>query len=430
MTTKTAEAEAPQPIPITPWNEWSDDEWAERGADVATLLTTPQGALLNYAKLKTERQRAQDVLAGLDRGIRTLESRHGFASTERKRGTLTLLSELEVTPPEPPHFDRIADRGATLLFGLGGTGKGTYVAWLIKRAIRELGWRILILDHERRDYEWKPRFEALGLTTDEMRRIAYYHPTGDAIWEQVDTVQSQLTETGFTPDLVVVDSITLACSQDDTSSGDSTIPVRYYAALDQLCGRHLSITHTGHQNQHRPFGSRRWLDDCRLAWSFEKKGDDALLTCRKSNLGNLAFGKQLVRVTSWTDTTFPLPTDLVEEPYQTKLVDLIADILDEPMDIDTILDQLNASLDEEQQLHTRDAVKKALTRGASVGTFSRHGSRQRPTYSLPPTTKNDRSITLPATCAGCNASIPADDDRQMHDLKPYHPECSPKEPLQ
>lgn len=176
-------------------NELTDEDREALVVDEA-LRPSKQQIALDLA-VATQRTRLEEAETVCER----FYTRNGLTTGDASRGRLELLADMQVDEPDPPHFTFIADKGATMLFGKGGSGKGSYAAWIALRAVRQLGWKVLLIDSELRDYEWKPRLVHLGATDEEQQSIAYYKPTSAPIWDQVADILTALAELGFTPDL-------------------------------------------------------------------------------------------------------------------------------------------------------------------------------------------------------------------------------------
>lgn len=383
-------------------NGTATDDQIDLAAEAAAHET-----IVDELKSTTALKRLRRRRDFLDKGITRLERSVG-ARVDTAAPEGCLIIDRQVDPPQPHHLGIIADRGATLIYGRGGVGKGSYVAHLILRMIRDLGWYIALIDSEERDYEWKPRLIALGATPEELAHIFYVVPHGP-IWDQTDPIQALLDEHSFKPDIVIVDSVARAC-RIDLSTGDDSLPARFYEALDRLCNRHLSIAHvTGAGNLEKPFGSQRWHDDARVTWSLEDKGEDKLLKLRKDNTA-LRPPNLLVSVParSWTVIDgLPYPSKIIENRYQEALADLIYGSLDDtPLNYDQIVELVNETLSEDQKPHTQNAVKLAITRDRT-GRFHRTGTKQRPLWSH--AASDTLSDTLSSwTCHNCSGPLDPD----------------------
>ena len=286
-----------------------------------------------------------------------------------------LMQNVVVQPPEPPLLGLIAPRGATLIHGRGGTGKGSLAAHVALALIRERSnFRVLIIDAERRPYEWKPRFDALLATPEEQSQIGYYTPTGDALWKQMNELHEHLE--AFKPDIVIVDSVARACAV-DISTGDTSVPINYYAALDKLAPCHLSIAHNNRGDSF--FGSQRWFDDARLVWAYGEQGHARILENTKINSGNHLPPLE-VTVAAWTQSTVPMPTGLLIKPYNEALADRIHRILITPMNYDQIEEAL--TIDTEalgQQPIKRESIRQAMG-GRGKDRWTVTGSANKPIF--------------------------------------------------
>jgi hypothetical protein len=325
----------------------------------ATSLRAKRHGILNQQKVEAE------ALSRIEKQLSDLGIEDETLATDGFHVQASNLLDLDVPAPQPPILDRVADAGATLLFGRGGTGKGSYVAYLILRLIRKTEWqRIILLDFERRAYEWKPRFVALCATPAEMASIIYVTPKSSVpVWDQLDEIRESIGDEPY--DLVVVDSAARACAK-DISTGDTSLPVRYYGAMDELCSRHLTIAHVNRDNQNRQAsGSQRWHDDARLTWSLEEKGDARILTCKKHN-GGPKPSAAIIKPTGWSQDALPMITGFSENSYKETLAQMILTVLDQPMTFSDIADALNANNEDDTADFKVDSIKKAVTRDAGL----------------------------------------------------------------
>jgi hypothetical protein len=281
--------------------------------------------------------------------------------------------------PAAPLLGLIADQRATLLYGWGGTGKGTNLAHKILHYLRaDPANRVLLIDAERRPYEWIPRLNALGATEDELARILYYQPDSSPLWEQQHAIDQFLAERTFTPTLIVVDSVERACAV-DLSTGNNEPPMLYYATLDSLCDRHLSLAHVSENaSMKKPFGSKRWHDDARLTWSLEAKGDKRILTNRKINTGR-PLQTQAIWVSEWSAGPVAYPSKVSEELYQEAVLEILKRIVTEPMDYDAMVELANEGIEDTSQHHTKNAVKLAISGNKAIFTKV-GGTARKPIY--------------------------------------------------
>lgn len=366
---------------------------------------------------KARQNHLKDALR-LEQNIRRWKNDHGIIeeNTDAPTNRFQLMRDIKVQPPEPPWLGIIASQGATLLHGRGGTGKGSLAAHLVLELIREKGkdFHALIIDAERRTYEWKPRFDAMGATTEEQAQIGYYTPASTPIWEQINEIREDLN--GFTPDIVVVDSVARACVI-DSSTGDTSVPVNYYNALDQLAPRHLSIAHNNKSGD--LFGSQRWYDDARISWSFGAEADTRVLTNNKHNAGP-QLPPHEVRVMKWTNPPMPMPAVMKISAYNESLAVKIHRIVLTPMTYAQIeLALLNETQESDQEPIKMASIRQAVKRGVENGTLIKSGPKDKPLIGRNEPYVSHEQVELPWQCAACHG-YDSPDNLEIRNQKRYH----------
>jgi hypothetical protein len=377
--------------PDTPVQPWTDEEWATRGADDETLDGPDADALLRLAKLKTKHRSASERAQGYARGIAHIEREWAITpdpefdpdATVAERYGVVSIADLDVQPPEPLLSGRIASRGSTILFGPGGSRKGTLAClWLIDYCRAHPGETVLLLDYEDHPEEWKPRIISLG-GGDVAGQIVYV-PVGDPdvwhgapapIWDQIDDLERIAGE--CKPSLIVVDSIQEACAA-DVSGGDTSLPGQYNAALRTLAERWLSIAHTpkGEREPLYPFGSQRWHTSARATWLLVEHGETTSMLLNRKNSNGRKLGKRLVEF-HYASGDAGLPLQIEENSYTESVADLIETFLADAGESTQkqIVQALNDhdgddATDDEPKVQP-EAVRQALSRGS-------RGSTRRP----------------------------------------------------
>lgn len=278
---------------------------------------------------------------------------------------LRLARTMTVEPARPPHLGILADRGATVVVGRGGVGKGVWALWIAKQTALTLGWKTLYLDFERRDYEFKPRLDTMLPSWEHQGLIAYYTPSYAPIWDQVDEIRAALSAADFTPDNLVIDSAARATGV-DISTGDNTIPSRYYEALDQLCERHLTVAHFGRNSTaEQPMGAQRWFDDARTMTTYTEKARNRVLTFTKNNQGPLPAPLEY-EIVDWKEVgRVKYVTDLRQRSYAESMAETVERIVTQPMLWSAIKAAVNAGLDDKAK-HLDNTIQRGLARSALV----------------------------------------------------------------
>jgi hypothetical protein len=189
------------------------------------------------------------------------ETRDRVAARERQQRRVGLpelrtrlggryLAEIPAGPPDPLVIDRLDPTGHTILYGAGGTGKGTLATWWITQLV-QAGLRVLILDYENHGDEWARRYQGLAGTEGggdvlwtAPLTAAWDAPRGP-LWGQQKEVRD-LAE-AFEADYLVIDSIVPGCAGADPV--DPGTAARYAGALEYIERPALSWRETS---------SRRW----------------------------------------------------------------------------------------------------------------------------------------------------------------------------
>ena len=215
------------------------------------------------------------------------------------------FTELRADPPPCPLVGVfMATEEDVILFGRGGSTKGTIAAWWALRHVRSDPMAVVyILDYEHHETEWGGRMRRLGATEEELAQIYYAspygkewtHPVGDLarVWEYV-----QIDCTALAVTLMIVDSIT-AASEAGEAMGGKQATDDYFRASRQIGRRTLHLAHvTGSAEKwpERPFGSVHVHNYARETWAvaITREGDEGPdahgltsteveLRCKKAN---------------------------------------------------------------------------------------------------------------------------------------------------
>lgn len=277
------------------------------------------------------------------------------------------LADIDPSPPPPLLIGRLDPAGHTILFGPGGSGKGTISAsWIVDLARADQ--RVLIVDLEDHPEEWARRITSLG-GADIAAAVTIVRPYSPAwqgargtLEQMADDLRELAGAVGAT--IIVIDSAGMA-------GGDPLkpeAPMSYGRALQRIGLTALTIAHVPkNTDMVTPFGSVFWHNLARVTWSLAPQGEDAghtvLLTCRKAN-GYAKPGRELLTVT-YDDRG--LPRDVLARSYAAVLADRIADVLDaatDPLSPRQIVDAL-ADDDDGEQVKA-DTVRKTLRRGLTA----------------------------------------------------------------
>ena len=186
------------------------------------------------------------------------------------------VSAIEAAPAQLPLIgDFMATEEDTVLYGRGGSTKGTTAAWWALQAVRaapEVG--VYILDYEHHEGEWTGRLRRLGGTEDELGRIHYAspysrqwtHPVGQLseVWQHVKEDCDRLEVT-----LLIIDSMT-AASEAGEAMGGKQAADEYFRSTRRIGRRALHLGHVpGNAEKwpERPFGSVHIHNYARETWA-------------------------------------------------------------------------------------------------------------------------------------------------------------------
>lgn len=199
------------------------------------------------------------------------------------------LADIDDSPPGPLLLGMLEPDAPNLLYALGGTGKGSTAAWMI-RELLALGHRPLIYDAENRPREWARRTSGLGVNRAE---VAYVQPSdlprnllGRPLWDVTPHLGALLR--AARANVLCIDSVLPATGLgEERLRSDPQVPYLYVAALDALGVTSVSLGHPPKgQPAGEPFGSVGWVNAMRLTWNgiaAEAPGHVVRWTPRKRN---------------------------------------------------------------------------------------------------------------------------------------------------
>lgn len=387
---------------------------------------------MGLAKLQATREIAQKQLEAIEKGIQRRKDALGITDAPANHTPaykpIQLMSELDPTPPAPPWLGIIGRRGATIIHGTGGTGKGVLAVKLIDDLIALMGddFRVAIIDAEKRPYEWKPRMDALGMSKKVQDQIAYITPLSIPIWDQLDAIKGYLSDIKFKPDIVIVDSIAKACGLEDMSTGDTSLTAKYMMVMDELCERTLSLAHNNRNG--KIFGSAKWNDDARFVWAYETRGKERVLTNTKRNDGGDLLPPREVMITKWTGTEVLVPAEIIIRPYAETMADKAVRIVLMEMSYDQIYSALkkeaeNLGIDPPPRNSMVQGILRAIKQGRLIKTGegnNAHVKRAEPTVS-------HEQMELFWTCHACKGQGPKEEFTVIRGFYYHRNQCEPSE---
>lgn len=183
--------------------------------------------------------------------------------------TYRTLADISDEPPGPLLLGMLEPDGPNLMYALGGTGKGSTGAWMI-RELMACGVLPMIYDAENRPNEWSRRTSGLGV---ERGRVPYLQPKdlprrllGKPMWDVAPYLGKVAADSGA--GLLVIDSVLPATGMgEERLKSDPQVPYLYVSALDALGIPSLSFGHPPKaQPEGEPFGSVGWVNAMRLTW--------------------------------------------------------------------------------------------------------------------------------------------------------------------
>ncbi|HEY5520796.1 MAG TPA: hypothetical protein VIK08_09065 [Candidatus Limnocylindrales bacterium] len=276
--------------------------------------------------------------------------------TEPSIGTRTALDLRHGTPPQQLAEPFLTPEGPTFIYARGGTGKGITTCLLAKRLVAA-GHVVMVVDFEGHEREWGSRLRGLGLSDEELGRIAYRAPFGSdwtAPTGPLATVAVALRDDAdrIGATYLIIDSYSVATSNGDTMGGEQAAR-EYFTGLATIGLPSLTIAHVRGDSgkfPDRPFGSVFVHNLARETWAVERLGDDepdsdpdliafgphvvALeLRNRKSN-GRRQSAPEFLTFSFYADGTIEATTD---RPAGRTVADLAADVLaDGPLTVPKI----------------------------------------------------------------------------------------------
>ncbi len=263
----------------------------------------------------------------------------------RSTGVVPMTRVDSSPPPDPYIGEYMATYEATILYGPGGSTKGTHTAWLALRAVREHADAVVyVLDYEHHESEWGGRLRRLGATDAELERIHYASPYSkdwtaprgplSAVWSYVKADCDRLAVT-----LMIVDSMSPASST-SADMGGLAAATEYFDALNRIGRRSWTLAHvTGNAEKWpaRPFGSVHIHNLARETWAIALTaggGDEvdthglsfavAELRCKKAN----GRPRPAAQVVTFTYEPSYGPITAVEAAKESEHGDLIAEALE------------------------------------------------------------------------------------------------------
>lgn len=292
-----------------------------------------------------------------------------------------VLADIEAEGPTALLLGRIHAKAHTILYGTGGSRKGTLCAAWIVALVRE-GHRVLILDYEDHPDEWRGRVGSLG-GSDPLPEVLHVAPLSPSwrgargpLWAQAADLR-RLAD-AWRASIIVVDSIVVACGGADPM--DPGTPARYAAGLQQIGLPALSLAHvTKEGGLAYPFGSVFWHNLARATWSLELDGAGAssILAARKDSQHERG-GRFVVEVTYREG----LPAEVWERPYSAVLAERVAEVLEDgPATVPAIVDRLNDAAGDGGRVKA-DSVRHALRRGLGEQRFAVEGRDKTQTWAL------------------------------------------------
>jgi hypothetical protein len=210
------------------------------------------------------------------------------ACRAHKQALGAVLKDLPKVPRLPLLLDRLHPTEESILFGTGGSGKGSLSSYYTVRLTAD-GLRVAILDFEDHLGEWQERIGGLG---GDLAKVLYY-PNLDPLPGIAGDLRQEFDGRGV--DYVVIDSVVMALGGIDPLKPEA--PIRYAKALHVMRRPSLSLAHVTKETDHRyPFGSVFWHNGTRLTLSLEARASGVrILQNRKANQHRL-FGKFEVRL--------------------------------------------------------------------------------------------------------------------------------------
>jgi hypothetical protein len=205
-----------------------------------------------------QREAAAQAIRDIKRGSKPL-----LIAPSTTVGRRTLDDLPSGSPPSQLVPPFLSPEGVTILYGLGGEGKGYVSLWLALQLVRNRQ-RVTVIDFENHPGEWGRRSRAMGYTAGERRMVDYRAPFADE-WTArrgplgvvADLLREDLDEIGHPFNYLIVDSYTTAASGDD-GMGGARAAQEFFNGITRLGRPALVIAHVaggGDKFPDKPFGS-------------------------------------------------------------------------------------------------------------------------------------------------------------------------------
>jgi hypothetical protein len=258
-------------------------------------------------------------------------------------GTRTLDDLPSGSPPDQLAEPYLSAEGVTVIYGLGGTGKGYISLYLTAQLVRS-GKRVTVIDFEGHPGEWGRRAHAMGFTKAERQMVNYRAPFGDdwtaargSLKDVAAILRQDLDSPGREADYLVIDSYTTASSTGDSMGGAASAQ-EFFNAVATLGRPALVIAHVaggGDKFPDKPFGSVFVHNLARETWAVAQLGDSdaepddsgtmAIELRNKKANGRAKYPPQFLTFTF--DLMGQVRIDNRRPGGSTTLADLIADVL-------------------------------------------------------------------------------------------------------
>lgn len=199
------------------------------------------------------------------------------AEAHKYDGWLNVASIDRLPAPVPmvDPFLALRDGEAAILYGEGGATKGTTAClWIIELVRADAEARVLILDYENHEQEWKSRLSRMGATQAEQARVYWVSPysprwTGPhgTFGEIAEYVRDGCDRLGIT--FLVLDSMSAALASSEAMGGIAASQ-EWGMALAKIGRRSLSLGHIAGGTEkwpRKPFGSVHFRNMARETWA-------------------------------------------------------------------------------------------------------------------------------------------------------------------
>jgi phytoene dehydrogenase-like protein len=213
-------------------------------------------------------------------------------TAEGTTGAAPMIRVSDDPPPPPLVGDFMATFEDTVIYGRGGSTKGTTAAWLALQNVQKDSQAVVyIADFEHHPEEWSGRLRRLGATDEDLARIYYASPfSGDwtyprgSLPQVAEYIRQDCERLGAT--LLIVDSMSAAMGKGEAMGGWSDAG-EYFDALRVIRGsrrlRTLNLAHVAGNSEKfpdRPFGSVQIHNAARETWAIavneeQSEGADA-----------------------------------------------------------------------------------------------------------------------------------------------------------